>query len=328
MTAYSVSQFLKYRGNHDVSIIVGDNNPGDGTIEYLKPFEKDILIVNYPKDKLQSHGILIDYVLSLGFVKTSHFITAESDAFPVREGYLDYYEKAINDGYDLGGSRLLLSGGDYLHPCGSFYSVKIWQECKEYVDTIEYEYFPNMSMRENFQAHLMVHHSILDKFLENPENYIELADGYKPYTKEKALERLEYYRPVGDGIFHNGMGGRNESIKTYGDRSLSSETPFAVLTSKSQKMVNRIGLEPGQFIHYWANAVGKKIFYVPIEVVWVPGREHENQEYTLMESGIKHIWGVSSYRDSDPTNNDWIKRKQIAPLELYETLPEHQKIKE
>jgi hypothetical protein len=121
------------------------------------------------------------------------------------------------------------------------------------------------------------------------------------------------------------MGGRQEHINTYGGRNIDSDSPFAILTPKSQKLIFRIGYEPGQYLSYWMNAMKKKVFYIPTEVVWVPGKEDENQEYTLMESGIKHLWGISSYRDSEPTS-DWIRRKQVAPIELYDTLPDNQKI--
>lgn len=321
MTAYTVAQLLKYKGNHELDIIVIDNKP-DGSIKYLDPFLEHISIVEYPQDKLQSHGIAFDYTIP--HITTSHFITLESDSFPTKEGWLDYYENLINEGYDAGGSLLDLSGGTYLHPCGGFFSKSVWEECKEDCDSIPYSYFPNMGRREGFDCHMMIHDSIYDLFLENPEDYIELADNYKPYSIFKATQKKEYYRPV-TGPFHDGRGGRQESVNTYGDRTINSDSPFILLNSKSQKLIFRIGYEPGQKISYWMEATGKKIFYIPTEVVWIKGRENENQDYTVMENGLKHLWGISSYRDSEPTS-DWITRKQVAPLELYDTLPENQKI--
>lgn len=324
MTAYTVAQLLRFKGNHELDIIVIDNKP-DGSIKYLDPFLEHSSIVEYPQDKLQSHGIAFDYVIP--HIKTEYFITLESDSFPTKDGWLDYYENLVNQEYDAAGSLLDLSGGTYLHPCGAMYKKSVWEECKAYCESIPYSYFPNMARKEEFDCHLMVHDSIYDKFMENPENYIELAENYKPYSALKATQKKEYYRPV-IGPMHNGMGGRQESVKTYSDRTVQSDSYFSILTPKSQKLILRIGAEPGQYMSYWLEATAKKIKYIQTDVVWVPGREHENQEYTIMENGLKHLWGISSYRDSDATNNDWIKRKQIAPLELYETLPEHQKIKE
>lgn len=73
-------------------------------------------------------------------------------------------------------------------------------------------------------------------------------------------------------------------------------------------------------------AMGKKVFNVPTETKWIDGKEGHQQEYTLMKNGFKHIWGVSAYKDVDP-NDTIAKIKQALPLELYNTLPEHQKIK-
>lgn len=322
MTSYTVAQLLKYKGHHELDIVVIDNKP-DGSIKYLDPYLDEISIVDFPNDRTQSHGAAFDYVVP--HLHTEHFITLESDGYPTKENWLDYYENLINHGYDAAGSLLDLSGGTYLHPCGAMYKKSVWEECQKYCDSIPYSYFPNMARKEGFDCHLMVHDSIYNQFMENPEDYVDLADGYKPYNAYKATQRKEYYRSIRNP-FHNGMGGRQESESTYGKRTIASDSYFSLLTPKSQKLIFRIGYEPGQYLSYWMEATGKKVFYIQTNVVWVPGREHENQEYTIMENGLKHIWGVSSYRDSDATNNDWIRRKQIAPVELYETLPDHQKI--
>lgn len=321
MTAYTVAQLLKYKGNHELDIIVIDNKP-DGSIKYLEPFSEHLTIVEYPKEKLQSHGIAYD--LAIPHIQTEYFITLESDSFPTKNNWLNYYEGLVRIGYDCAGSLLKLSGGQFIHPAGGLYRQSVWQECKDYVDTIEYVYFPNMSRKEGFDAHLMVHRSIMNKFLESPEDYIDLADNYKPYAQEKALDKMDHYKPVGEGVFHNGMGGREESVRTYGDRTMDSETPFAVLNNK-RKLINRIGLEPGQNFSYWQNAVEKKILYIPTEIKWISGREGQQQEYTLNEAGIKHLWGISAYKDVDP-NDEVAKIKQLLPEELYGTLPENQKI--
>jgi len=46
MTAYTIAQFLKHKGKHDIEILVVDNNAGDGSIEYLSPFQG--IIQYYP----------------------------------------------------------------------------------------------------------------------------------------------------------------------------------------------------------------------------------------------------------------------------------------
>lgn len=324
MTAFTVAQFLKYKGKHELDIVVIDNHAGDGSIKYIDLFLKDITIVGYPKDKLQSHGIGFDYIMP--HVRTEFCLTAESDSYPTKENWLDYYEHLFEKGYDCIGSLLKLSGGQYIHPAGMMFKKSVWLECKDYCDHLEYSYFPNMSYKDGFDCHLMVHESIFDEFVKEPEDYIVLAENYKPYTPLKAIEKLEYYKPV-CGPFHNGMGGRQESVRTYGLRTMDSETPFAILNYKNQKLINRIGLEPGQFFSYYQNAVGKKLFYVPTEVKWLPNRENQQQEYTLMENGFRHIWGVSAYYGvAECGNKDILDQKQSLPELLYDSLPDHQKI--
>lgn len=326
MTAYSIYKILEYSKGHEVDIIVVDNNSGDGSSEYfLKPFGDKIGYVPYPKGRLQSHGIGIDWVLQNNFVNTDYFITLESDSFPVEDGWLDKYEQIVNHGIDAAGSILKLSGGTYLHPCGTIYKKSVWQEANEYIKTIEYDYFPNMSYKEGFDCHLMVHKSITDKLLENPDDYIELAEGYKPYTKEKALERLEYYKPT-CCVFHHGVGMNQEALVSYGARDFKTDAPKALLDNRV-KLINRVGYEPGQFFTYWMAANKKQIVALETEVKWMPGREGQQQEYAINEYGVKHLWGISSYTERCSKDvEDIYELKRRQPQELYNSLPEQYKI--
>ena len=267
MSAYTVSQLLKNKGHHDISIVVINNNSGDGTEEYLSPFLNSITIVDYPKDQLQSHGIGFDYAIKSGYVKTDWFITIESDSFPTQENWLDYYENLINEGYECAGSVLKLSGGTYLHPCGALYNKKIWQQAKQYCNEVQYAYFPNMSTKEGFDCHLMIYKDSVEKVIKSPYDYIELAENYKGLDRQKILARMMYYSPV-VAPFHNGMGKENESIKTYGDRNIESEVPNILLADKP-KLIHRIGYEPGQWFTYWQLAMGKKLYHIPTDVKWL-----------------------------------------------------------
>jgi hypothetical protein len=63
--------------------------------------------------------------------------------------------------------------------------------------------------------------------------------------------------------------------------------------------------------------MGKKIKEVPTEVRWLPNRENQNQEFTLMESGFKHLWGITSYSEYENKEMDDViqfKRRQAAEL--------------
>jgi len=317
---------LKYKGNHEMNIIVIDNNAEDSSVKYLHPFINDFTYLAYPKNKLQSHGIAFDWILNMGVVDTEYFITLESDSYPTQENWLDYYESIIKCDYDMAASLLPLSGGVYGHPAGAIYKTSLWKECKEYCDSLPYKYFPNMTLRDNFSMHAMVHESILDNFLDNAEDWMELSDSYKPYSRKLAEDKMLHYSPV-VGPFHNGMGGRQESIHTYGQRNELTDSPFILYNPKWQKLIGRIGYEPGQFLYYYAIATGKKVFRIPTYTQWLPGKENQQQEFTINEAGIRHEWAISAYHDYTPDNEKEVALyKQSIPDKLYETLPSHQKI--
>lgn len=323
MTAFTVAQILKYKGDHEIEILICDNNAGDGSIEYLEPFKDSIRIVNYPKEKLQSHGIGYDVLFEEA---TNDWVVAlESDSFPIKEGWLDYYVRLIIDGYDAATSLLQLSGGQYGHPAGALYNRNVWLQAWKCCKTIEYLYFPSMAMKDGFQSHIMVHKSLIHDFLEKPYDYIELAGGYKPYTPAIAKEKWNHYLPV-VGPMHNGMGRAQESVKTYGRRGIESEVKDVLLDNRV-KLIYRVGYEPGQWFYYWMLAMGYKVFDIPTDTKWIEGKEMQQQEYTLTENGVKHLWGISAYHDYTPENETVVAAlKQMAPDILYQTLPEHQKI--
>lgn len=319
ITAYSVYQFLQNKGKHEVDIIVINNSYPDNSIDSLKVFGDKIKIVNHISDKISSHGVALDSVVPM--IDTEYFITAESDSFPTNPEWLDYYERLINEGYDAAGSLLLLSGGYYLHPAGAMYRKSVWQQCKNYCDKIEYSYFPNMAKKEGFDCHLMVHNRILESFVGSPEKFIELAENYKPYSIEKAYERREYYSSV-VCPFHNGMGNLQESVKTYGDRSIQKDTAASLMDGK-EDFIYRIGYEPGQYFCYWMLAVGKKIFGIPTHTFWMPNRVNQQQERTINQCGFTHIWGGSAWKNCDkPDVQDIVKRKEFVENELWGSLPE------
>lgn len=326
MTAYAIYKLLKHKFDHELEIIVIDNSPNDDSHKYFFPFRGQISYLQYRAEGIQSHGVAYDYALSQGLVSNDYFICMESDSFPTSDEWLERYERYVDSDVDAAGSILTLSGGVFFHPCGMLFKKSAWYEALGYVKTMQYKYFPNMSMKEGFACHLMVHNDILDKFLESPEDYIVLAEGYKPYSKEKALERLKYYTPIGEGVFHNGMGGNQESVNTYGLRTFSIDVPNVILNNR-QKLVNRIGMEPGQWFCNYLFARGKRVVSIPTEVKWLEGRENQQQEYTLNSAGFKHLWCGSAYLDMAGTEmNDVYEFKKNQIEELYESMPSNLKI--
>jgi hypothetical protein len=324
ITAYTVAKLIEYKGDHDIEILVCDNSR-DESIKYLEPFKDQITIVQYPSEKIQSHGVALDMLCELA--SKEFILTMESDCFPTKEGYLDYYEKLINDGCDSAASFLQLSGGYYAHPAGALFKRSIWLEAWRYCQTIQYTYFPSMAMKENFACHLMVHESVLEEFLNNPEDYIILSDSYKPYTRKKAIDQAAYYSPIAKGPMHNGMGRLQESVKTYGNRDVDTDVPNIMLDNKA-KIIYRVGYEPGEFMCFWQLANNKMVYQIPTEIKWLKGREYQQQEYTLNEAGVKHIWCGSSYLSMENTEmHDVYEFKKNQIEELYNYLPEHLKIK-
>lgn len=324
MTAYTVAQILKHKGRHDIEILICDNNARDGSIEYLRPFWDHIKVYDYPLDKLQSHGIGYDMLIE--YASNEWVIALESDSFPVMGEFLDYYEALISLGYESASSLLQLSGGQYGHPAGALYKKSIWVKAFEYSQyRCEYYYFPNMAMKETFACHLMVHKSISNSFIENPDDYIELSESYKPYYASRAEKQARYYSPV-TGPMHNGMGRLQESVRTYGGRNQETEVPNILLDNRA-KLIYRIGYEPGQWFYYWMLANNYKVFNISTETKWLPGKEMQQQEYTLTENGVKHLWGISAYHGYAPENEKEVAElKQSIPNQLYNSLPEHQKI--
>lgn len=323
ITAYSVWKLLENVGKHDVEIIVINNSVGHDSINSLLPFKDEIKIIDFETKGISSHGIALDY--GMNFVSNEIVITGESDSFPTQPDWIDYYEELIKEGYDSAGSLLQLSGGSYVHGAGAFFKKSIYQEAKEYCNNIEYSYFPNMSRKENFDCHLMIHNSVLDRVLDNPDDFIELANGYKGLFPDQMLEKRDYYKNV-VCPFHNGMGMLDESVKTYGQRNTIQDSNYTILNNKA-KLINRIGLEPHQWLCYYQIATSKKVGFIPTETVWLPNRENQQQDYTLMENGYKHLWGISAYTDNNNEDTkDIAKVKQSLPQQLYNTLPTKYKI--
>jgi hypothetical protein len=323
MTTFAVSQFLKYAGR-DAEVVVVNNSPGDNSINCLSPIKGNWRVVDNLSDKTSSHGTAFD--LAIPLTDSEWIFTAESDSFPTGP-FLDSYMDIVLNGYDAAGSVLSLSGGTFMHPTGSIYSRRVWEDAKRYCDNIPYTYFPGMAMKDGLAAHLMVHESLLNEFLAEPEDYIELTDSYRPYSAEMAIKKAEHYRPV-VGPFHNGCGKNNETKWSYGARTIESEAKNILLDNRL-KIVTRFGMEPGQWLSYYMSAAGYKVCNIPIKTKWMPGRENEQQEYTLSATGIKHLWAGSSFLSmKDTAMHDVYEFKKNQIEELYNSLPEYLKIKE
>lgn len=325
MSFYAIHQLLKHKGRHQLDIFVVDNNPADETAMLLKGFYGDkIHLFPYPSDRMQSHGIAYDWVIP--YLQTELFATIESDSFPTSDDWLDWIDLLVKDGYDSGGSCLDLSGGQFVHTAGAFYKKSVWQKCKRYVENIDYAYFPNIALKDGFPCHLMVHDSVLDQFIRTPEKLVNLAPEYIGKDEDFFAKKLAEYMPIGRGVFHNGIGNRDESFHTYAQRNVLEERT-QLLQDNAKPFIWRLGAEPGQFLCYWMLANNIPVYAIPTDVVWMAGRENQQQAYTISEPGFKHLWAVTAYNDStNPELKDIIDYKKNQMEELYNSIPANERI--
>lgn len=305
LTAHAVYEILKHSEGHNVDIIIIDNAPGpDSGIEYLQPFADHITILPYTKNMIQSHGVAYDYAMP--FVHTERFITMESDSYPARDRWLNYYENI-----KIGGSVLKLSGGTFLHPAGAIYTKELWHNAMNYIKTVPYMYFPNMEAYNGFDYHLMVHGRMLETFLNEPTSFIQLGKGYIGLDRDALIEKANYYSPI-MGVFHNGIGEDDEFLNTYGSRTKEKAMPTG-----NRLFIRRIGAEPGQWLYWLMCEMGINFTEIFTDVMWMPGFENRQQQQTLNAAGVIHEWGMTAYREDKSEIGSF---KQRRADELYRTV--------
>lgn len=318
MTAFAVSKLLKHSTKHDLRIIVVDNSPHDRSIEFLTKtsLHDHVHVVTRNPDMMQSHGIALNQAIP--YVDTEYFITAESDSFPERDDWLDMYGRLISDGVDLAGSELRLSGGRYIHPAGALYRKSNWLEAQTCCMELSqrYHYVSNAVGSEDFKYHLMVRTHVWKDLIQSPEKFGLSLTGSPSDLESRRVQYLPVCAP-----FHDGRGFLDERLQTYGQRTIESDSPFISSYACSPETVRRVGYEPGQWFCYWHASRGKKLFRVPTEVKWLPGRVDQQQEYTLMENGFRHLWGVTAYRDvTDAHLQDIATSKRNTVEALFESI--------
>lgn len=291
MTAYCLHQIFKHSQGRDIEVIVVSNSGEEG-LQYLEPYKEKIKLVIYPENLLQSHGLAFDYALKY-HVTNECFITLESDSFPTKDNWLNYYDNLIEQGYEMAGSKLKLSGGEYIHPAGAMYRLTNWLEAAEIVKSYKYNYNDNAIWKSEFKYHQMVDNRT----------------------------QVESYRPIAESVFHQGMGFKDEHLNTYGNRNIESEKGIILKPTETQREYQRVGYEPAQWFCYFHYATNKKVYQIPTEIVWMENRINQQQEYTLTENGVKHLWGVTAYSGvSEESVKDITTAKQNKMTELYNSI--------
>lgn len=186
-------------------------------------------------------------------------------------------------------------------------------EAKGFVSQLNtyYSFYPNLGMKDGFPCHIMSHEILTD-----------FPDKHHSYNNVSFEDQRKSYLPIAQSVFHNGMGFRQESYQTYGQRTIEVEKYTIVHHLSGLPYIYRMGYEPGQWFAYWHYATNKKVFQIGTEIQWMPNRVNQQQEYTLMENGFRHIWGVTAYGDGQPdeATMDIRNRKQQLMNELYDSI--------
>lgn len=315
ITAYCLHKIFKHSEGRAKVIVV--SNSGTEGLQYLEPYKDKIQLIFYPSDLEQSHGLAFDYAIENAQTITDYFITLESDSFPVIDNWLSYYDELIEQGYDMAGSKLKLSGGEYYHPAGAMYKLQSWHEAKQLVEkwNSEYDYYPNMLMKDTFPCHIMAKRS---EWIPTDQNHF-----HHSYRTMNLDEHLKRYLPIAQSVFHQGMGFTQESFYTYGQRNIETGINDLLKVS-NENLIYRMGYEPGQWFGYWHLASGKKVKEIQTEIKWMHNRENQQQEGTMTESGVFHCWGITAYGTSPDENTvqDIINRKRQQMEELYNSINE------
>jgi hypothetical protein len=291
------------------------SNSGSEGIEYLEPFRGQFQLMIYPTDKIQSHGLAFDYALTHAHFIEDYIITLESDSFPTSDNWLSYYDNLIDEGYDMAASLMKLSGGTYYHPAGAMYKVSNWIEARQTAAELnrQYRYLPNYIYKDGFPCHTMVHRDAKPDLRD--------LDIHSSYVEGKTASNEAGYLPIAQSVFHQGMGFNQESYPTYGKRDTATgKQDFISVWTES--LIYRMGYEPGQWFGYWHLANNKKVKTIQTETIWMDKRVNQQQEFTITENGVKHLWGVTAYGTS-PDNEalqDIINRKKQLIEQLYESI--------
>lgn len=195
------------------------------------------------------------------------------------------------------------------------YTLQAWHEAKQLVEewNAKYDYYPNMLMKDGFPCHVMSDRS--------EWNAIPMHLFHHSYFATPKETHLENYLPIAQSVFHNGMGAQQESYLTYGQRNTHTQGVLSNF-NPSERLIYRMGYEPAQWFSYWHLAHGKKVKDIPTTTEWMPNRVNQQQEGTMTENGVFHIWGVTAYGTSPDTASvqDIIDRKKQITEELYNSI--------
>lgn len=288
LTELSIRRMLEHKGQHEIDIIVVNNNPGDGTEH---PFlhhvahNNNVRYYEYPKHMLSNIGTAYDWVMHM--VKTDYFITATPGSRPTNTDWLDAYAYAIRYKYAVAGGFVhQFDSGFYLHPCGAFYKTSVYQEALDYAKSQKYVYYGELVEEQGQRLGLIIPEKVNDTFMALPHTFIKGLDYPSSIQerREKFQKMAAYYKPF-TLPFASHMGYRDERIEEKRERNFQTDA-MATLTLYDNIQACRIGYDPGQWFSYWLAAKAHYIEAYPVSI-----KENDNGlEYSLMSNGFECAW--------------------------------------
>lgn len=273
ITAYF---FKKYQWPFEWEMLVANNSGDHPSIKVLTETElgDGIQIIQGEPD-FPSHGRGND--LCLKRATGSHVLFTESDAFPIRDNWANEYLKLCAD-YQMIGPMTPQGSGQYRHPAGSLYDVRIFDAMKEW----------QWSIRD---------------WLFCPDAALELGTSDQPFHVVCSREFFESKKPS------DGLRSRVELWQRYGPmqemRSFDSGDTFQNHMQRTgitnwqpvvgKEFYNKIGYEAGQVASYFAESHGFKCLSAPTSIEWMPGYEGRQSSGSTILGGFFHAWcGASS----------------------------------
>jgi hypothetical protein len=292
--AICVHFFKKFPIGVDHEIIVCDNSPGHDSIKVLTETSlgEGVKIVQGQAD-FPSHGK--GYFKAYQAAEGDWIFTAETDSFPICDGWFKSYEIASNSGYQFIAPPMPMAAGRYGHPAGALVSREVLELHQKWRDDQKDWVFipgsaPALELSER-GYHVVIREDELSDWLLPPDvqKNLELwRDDVGPWQEMRSYD--------------------DDAFESYGHRT--GITHWSPQEGKVHHL--RIGYEPGQHLSYFAQSHGVKCMDAPVYIQWMPGWEGKQAAYSDVFGTFRHVWaGTSAFCDGIPSHTRTNKLDQM-----------------
>lgn len=308
-TAIMAAAFKKYPFSLESELIICDNSPDHPSIRALTETSlgEGVKIIQGDPD-FPSHGH--GYDLCYDQADGDWIMCTETDAFPIMHGWGENWIKASVD-HDLIGPIVPQSSGAYIHPAGCFYkrklieAVKGWQKAHE-----QWVFVPGagaMLKTHPKACHVIAHQDWLGDMMVplDLQKQIDLWKQAGPFQEMRCFDE--------------------DTFEDYGQRTgIKNMEPV-----NGKMFYNKIGFESGQFISYYAERNGWRVFLAPNEILWMQGHEGRQAAESRVFGSFVHVWGgtVTSV-SAQHMAPDVVDAKRKAMMKYFEIMvPNHDRKK-